>query len=329
MSTPVVHIGIVTFNSLADLPQCFAGIQAQTYPHIRVTVLDNASSDKSADWVTENALQTTLIRSSKNLGFGKGHNQIVETLNQGEFYLALNPDVQMHPTYIEAIVLALIAHPQAACASGKLIQPDGKTLYSVGHAMLQDGFVFNIGHQMPDDERFASSREMFIAPGAALIITSQFLATLPSLFEPVMFMYYEDTDLGWGARRQGWINLYVAEATAYHRGGKPNDALSVEAITNRYLSVFKNAYWPDLIFRNLPYILGHTVLRCVISPRLGFPMAGRLIRLFPVMIGKRRKPVLSRSQMHAWFKWSKTQPIQAFPNFGWRLQQFMKRFQRQ
>lgn len=327
-SHPTVHIGIVTYNSLADLPQCFAGIGQQTYPHIRVTVLDNASADTSADWVAIHHPEAQLIRSSENLGFGRGHNKIASGLGEGDYYMALNPDVKLQPDYISAIIEALTTHPKAGWATGKLIQPDGTTLYSVGHAMLRDGFAFNIGYGLPDHPDFNTSREVFGAPGAAVIMTDRLLAEMRGPFEEVMFLYCEDTDLDWGARRQGWVCLYVAEALAYHRGSKPGDALRVEAITNRYLSVFKNAYWPDLLLRNLPYIIAHTLLRCVITPRLGFRMAKRLVSLFPVLMRKRRKPVLTHQQMRAWFTWSENQPVEGFPSFGWRVRHFIRRFQR-
>ena len=322
---PVVHIGIVTFNSLADLPQCFAGIRQQTYPHIRISVLDNASVDESADWVAANCPDVFLLRSPDNLGFGRGHNRIIGSLADGEYYMALNPDVGLLPGYIEAVVNALESNLSAGWATGKLIQPDGHTLYSIGHALLRDGYAFNIGYGLPDRPDFNISREVFGAPGAAVIFTDRLLAAKPVVFEEVMFLYAEDTDFDWAARRQGWVCLYVAEAIAHHRGSQPKEALRVESLTNRYLSVFKNAYGVDLIFYNLPRIVLHVLLRCVITPRLGLRMAGRLIRLFPVMLGKRQKPVISRQDMHRWFRWSNEQPIEAYPSLMWRLRSFITR----
>lgn len=109
MSTGRVYVGIVSYNSRADLPNCLAGLAAQTYPDVSIWVLDNASEDGSADWLGEHAPHVKLIRSPQNLGFGRGHNQILAAcrLQPDDFYLALNPDVSLEPNYIAALVAGL------------------------------------------------------------------------------------------------------------------------------------------------------------------------------------------------------------------------------
>ncbi len=318
---PQVQVGIVTYNSRDDLPGCFAALARQTYPQIAVTVWDNASSDGSADWAAAHAPDADVIHSAENVGYGRGHNAIAAR-QPDAYYLALNPDARLEPEYIAALVHALEGDPRAGWATGKLLLPvseDGgeddvqagespRTIYSIGHGMLRDGYAFNIGYGEADDARFASGREVFGAPGAAVLIKPALVADLGMLFEPRFFLYNEDTDLDWRAQRAGWTCLYVPDAVATHRGSHPREALRVEALTNRSLSVLRNAYWRDLLIVNLPRIVLHTAVRCVITPRLGLRMARRLLLLGPVMIRLRRKPRRTYAGMQHWFAWSAQQP---------------------
>lgn len=313
MEAPRMLIGIVTYNSLEDLPGCFEGIRAQDYPHLRVTVLDNVSQDGSADWVRQHAPQAQLIVSPRNGGYGYGHNRIIETLQPGEYYLALNPDVRLQPDYVSRVAAALAADPQAGWAVGKLLLPDGKRLYSAGHAVLRNGFAFNIGYGEPsgsnaDGNQWNQLREVFGAAGAAVVIKDTLIAEFGTIFDEAMFLYNEDVDFDWRARRQGWKCLYVPDAAAYHRGSSAGEALQIEAVTNRYLSALKNAYIIDLLTYNLPYIALHTAARIAVTPRLGLKMAARLIRLAPHMLRQRQKPRISRREMRRWFTWSAAQP---------------------
>ena len=141
-------------------------------------------------------------------------------------------------------------------------------IYSVGHALRRDGYAINIGHGLPDDAAYAQSDEIFGAPGAACLIRAELIADLApagELYDARMFMYSEDVDLDWRARRRGWRCWYAADAVAYHTGSNPGPRLKAHAIGNRYLAVLKNACWRDLIIYNLPLILLHCGVRLLVT----------------------------------------------------------------
>jgi GT2 family glycosyltransferase len=312
---PTVHVGIVTYNSRADLPACFAGLAAQTYPALTITVLDNASSDGSAAWVEAYAPGARLIVSAENTGFAGGHNRILAVCapRPGDFYLTLNPDVVMAPSYIAALV-AVCAETGAGWATGKLLllgDAHPPKLYSAGHAMRRDGYAFNIGYGLPDDGRFDSPREVFGAPGAAALISRALIDSIApdrALFDPDLFLYGEDTDLDWRARRQGWRCWYTPAAVATHRGSRTGETMRRLALANRYLSVIKNASLIDLLTFNLPLIVLHVVARLILTPRHGVALAARLARLGPIMWRRRTRPTYPRAALLGWFRRSLTEP---------------------
>jgi GT2 family glycosyltransferase len=314
----MIYVGIVTYNSAADLPDCLDALHAQTYPDVAIVAYDNASRDDSAGWLRTHAPMVRLIEGGENLGYGRAHNYLIRSagLKPGDAYLALNPDAILEPDYLQRLWDALTGDAGAGWATGKLLMKDrdgvpNGLVYSAGHGLLRSGFAFNIGYGLPDGDAYAHSREVFGAPGAAALYRAEMIAALAptgDFFDPAMFMYAEDTDVDWRARRQGWRCRYTAEATAYHRGSSPGGRLKMEAIANRYLSVLKNAYWFDLVIFNVPYMAAHCLARLVVTPRLGMMLIRRLVTRAPDFLRRRVPSKITRSAMAAWFRWSAAQP---------------------
>ncbi|MBZ0298781.1 MAG: glycosyltransferase family 2 protein [Anaerolineae bacterium] len=331
MPKSIVHIGIVTYNSLPDLPDCFAAIRAQTYPHLRVAVLDNASTDGSPEWVATHTPETKLILSPCNRGFAAGHNRLIAaaSLAAQDYYLALNPDVKMTPDYLDNLIRSIDGDDRIGWATGKLLWAgvaavSDAMLYSAGHGLFRSGYAIHIGYNLPDSPAYQESREVFGAPGAAVLMKQAFIRQLSingELYDETFFLYGEDTDLDWRARRQGWACWGVAEAVAYHRHTPASPDLAILAVAHRYLSVIKNAYLLDLLFYNLPLIVGHCVLR-MITPRRGLRLAVTLLRHTPAAWRKRRPPLITRHEMMQWFRWSAAQPTGQPVTFRTRLQAF-------
>lgn len=330
-----VHIGIVAYNSLRDLPDCFEGIGLQTISTLNITVVDNASSDGSAEWVAKNIPTATLIRNSRNIGFGNAHNQIISAVKfaQNDYYLALNPDVLMGPNYIQAIFDAIQDNARIGWATGKLVFPPTedsteRIIYSVGHALFRSGYAVNIGHGMVDDGQFDQSRAIFGAAGAAVLMKAAFIQDLErdgQLYDPDMFLYGEDVDVDWRGQRGGWTCWYMAEAVAVHRGSNPSKNLRNHAVVNRYLSVLKNADGISLIFYNMPLIILHCWFRVMVTPRQGLWMIGRLIRLGPRKFRERQAVMVEKRDMQAWFKWAREQPTNQPTSIGERLRDFWEK----
>jgi GT2 family glycosyltransferase len=308
-----VTVGIVTYNSLHDLPACLAALHAQTYPAITITVVDNASSDETVAWVKAHYPDVWVIENAENVGFGRAHNQAMAGV--ADYYLALNPDAELEPDYIARLVEALErSDPAFGFAVGKLRlkNPNGeRTLYSAGHALTRSGYAFNIGYGLNETPDLTIEREVFGAPGAAALYSGRLIGAIgqgAGLFDPDIFLYGEDTDVDWRARRAGWRCLYVPTAEAYHRGSSPRPELNVLIIGNRYLSAVKNSYPLDLWTLVIPLLILHCAARLVVTPRFGVRLIRHVIREWPRFWRKRGRAALPRSEMLKWYRWSKMQP---------------------
>jgi GT2 family glycosyltransferase len=211
-------------------------------------------------------------------------------------------------------VEALEQH-DAGWGTGKLLQmdeagePTGR-IYSVGHAILRDGYFFNIGYGMDDDGQFDEGREVFGAPGAAALYSAELIEDISyqgEFFDEQIFMYGEDTDVDWRARNEGWKCWYAPRAVAHHRGSETSGNMRDEAVIARYRSVLKNAPLVPLILYNLPVMLGHVILRLLITPRSGSQLFIKSLQLLPSSLNGRKPGISSIGAMNSWFKWSHRQ----------------------
>lgn len=328
MSQTTVHIGIVTYNSMADLPSCINSIQAQTYPHITLMIVDNASTDGSWEWIQQNVSFAKQRCNIHNVGFGRAHNQIIHAIDFApqDVYLVLNPDVVLASDYIEKLLAGMQLH-QADWATGKLLLPNSQSIYSVGHALLRGGYAFNIGYGMPDDERFSVSREVFGAPATALMMSIDLLQAIRcagAVYDEAMFLYAEDVDVDWRARRLGKRCWYIADAVATHRGGQPTPHLYDVALVNRFLMVIKNAQLSDLVGYNLPLMGLHYAFRQMTTPKRGMFILKKLLRHARGAWGLREKTKTAQQMMY-WFHWSQQQPTQTPRSYRQRLLSFLLR----
>ncbi|MDD5467468.1 MAG: glycosyltransferase family 2 protein [Anaerolineales bacterium] len=119
---PFVSVIIVNYNGAHFLPTCLEALRRQTYPGERfeVIVVDNASTDGSLEMLRRDYPAVILLANQANLGFAGGNNAAME-LARGQFLVLLNNDTQAEATWLEALVQAALAHPEAGLVTGHLV----------------------------------------------------------------------------------------------------------------------------------------------------------------------------------------------------------------
>ena len=165
----LVTIGLVTWNNERELPLCLEGLRQQTYPAFEVIAVDNASSDQSLELVRRNVPEAHLIANEENLGYYKAHNQAIE-MAKGEYYLALNPDVQMAPDFCGSMVAALEHRPEYGSVVGKFWLPGGqepKVLDATALFIDRRRHQYLCGHR----ERIAASMIRAVSSSAPRLFT--------------------------------------------------------------------------------------------------------------------------------------------------------------
>jgi len=118
MSEPLVTVVIPTLCGRRWLPDCIAALRRQTFRDFEVVVVDNASEDGTAEWLTHQP-DLRVIRNAQNVGFAAACNQGIQA-SRSPLIALLNDDTQPEPQWLESLVSAMRAgdgRRVGACAS--------------------------------------------------------------------------------------------------------------------------------------------------------------------------------------------------------------------
>jgi len=209
-------------------------------------VVDNASTDGSADMVERDFPQVKLIRANANIGFGEGNNLGVQTA-AGQFLAFLNPDTVVEPGWLEALIAPLEADPLIGLTTARvLLLDDPQRINTCGNEMHYTGLTLCRGMGAKRGA-LAEPADVSAVSGAAFAIRRDLYEALGG-FDGSFFLYMEDADLSLRARLAGYRCRYVPAAVVYHeytlRFG-PRKTYYQER--NRYLMLLKGMRWPTLL----------------------------------------------------------------------------------
>ncbi len=216
---PRVHAIVLTWNGAPLLPDCLRSIEAQRAP-ARVVVVDNASTDDTAALLATGFRSVEHLVLPENLGYGRANNRAMQrALDEGaEFVALVNNDVVLAPDWLDRLLVAADAHPEAGLFTGTLLFHGEETVNSTGLAIDALGRARDRDFRVPLAE--LAREDGFVAgvSGGAALVRGVMLREI-GLFDPAYFAYYEDVDLSLRAARAGWRAFYVRDAVARHRFG--------------------------------------------------------------------------------------------------------------
>jgi GT2 family glycosyltransferase len=212
---PQASVIVLSWNGRDDLPDCLNALLAQDYDELEILVVDNGSSDGSADLVAERFPQVRLIRNERNLGFATGNNIGLRKAN-GDVLVLLNQDTVVQPGWLAGLAEGLLGAPDIGIVGGKACYPDGR-LQHAGGWVDERGAGHHFGHCETDQGQYDVSRDVDFVTGAGLAITRRALETIGGLDEGFSPAYYEDVDWCFRARRAGLRVRYVPGAVFVHR----------------------------------------------------------------------------------------------------------------
>ncbi|MFC1997595.1 glycosyltransferase family 2 protein [Chloroflexota bacterium] len=266
-----VTIAILNWNNCDLLQKSVESVKAQTYPHIRILFLDNASSDDSVCYIRDHYPEIPIKVFPKNIGFSKAHNWGIRN-SQDHCYMPLNPDVSLDPDFVFNMVKVLDENKKIGAVAGKLYFLQGQSeyksyiIYSTGHLLTKSRAPVNRGYKKADNGQYNIQEEIFAANGAAPLYRRKMLEDITlngEYFCDDFFIYGDDHDLGWRAQLRGWKCVYCPRAIGYHigfgSGGMQSFFVKVQFSRNRFLTLVRNDSLRDLIF-DLPYFFSYELI---------------------------------------------------------------------
>lgn len=160
----------------------------------------------------------TLIKNKKNYGFAGGNNVGIRfALNTDSSYiLLLNNDTIVDPDFLTELIKAAKKYKNIGSIQSLLLKPDGKLIDSLGQEIYiwsaMDKGINSTYNPLKKD------REIFGACAAAAIYTKEALKKI-GLFDEDFFVIFEDVDLSWRIRLNGFKSVLAVNSIVYHKRG--------------------------------------------------------------------------------------------------------------
>jgi GT2 family glycosyltransferase len=216
---PTLSYCVVNTNGREYLLACLDAIE-RTHPAAverEILVLDNASTDGSAEAVRAGDGDIRLIALERRAGKGENDSTLMREAD-GRYCLLLNEDSELRPGAAEALVAALEADPRGAAAGAQLLDSGGSPVPcawrfpGVGTALAGAVFLHRL---LTVQSKGSETRRVDWAHSSALLVRREAAAEV-GYMDPEFFVYYDECDFAKRLREAGWHSLFVPAAEAVH-----------------------------------------------------------------------------------------------------------------
>ena len=280
-----VAVAIVSYKSAQLTIDCLSSIEAERSRggiRIRVVVVDNASGDAPAiaETIERNSWSSwvTLVRAPRNGGFAYGNNlafRVAQENGTPDYFHLLNPDTLVREGAIGALVRFLETHPEVGIVGSSFENLDGSDWPIAFHfpslmsEMLQG---MDLGALMRLFKRWTVAQQMTKVAqpidwicGASMLIRPAVLESIGGMDENY-FLYFEETDFCYRAKKAGFATWYVPESRVMHIMGQ-STTVTDETKGRRRLP----SYWFDSRRRYfaMTYGIGHAITIDIVAVLAG------------------------------------------------------------
>ncbi len=276
-SNSMISVVIVNYNGFEYLRNCVNSLLRSDYPFYEIIIVDNGSTDGSVSKTKkefEGRLNKIVILDlSKNLGFAVG-NQIGANKAAGNYIFFLNSDTIIEPSCLGELVKIMDGDSSIGVAQPKILLMDkANTFDSAGGIISIFGVIRIRGMNDKDIGQFNRIEEISFAKGAAMIVRKKIWKVLEG-FDPLFFVYSEETDFCWRVWLSGYRVIFAPSATVYHKGAATSikfgyyfaRVLMFQYYRNQIITVVKNLSLRNLI-KIVPGLFGLNLVQLVLQIR--------------------------------------------------------------
>lgn len=235
-----VSIVIVNWNTRDILRDCLISIARETQQPHEVIVVDNASSDGSADLVRDEFPDVRLIANDANRGFAAANNQGLE-IARGDNLLLLNPDTIILNGAIDTMLDWLAQHPDVGCVGCQVLEdedtiqrtcfadpgPGNLALSEFGLRRLSPQNRF-LSHAEYGNWDRRSEREVDVVSGMFMLVPRRVFEAV-GLLDEAFFVYSEEADWCRRIRDAGWRCVFAPEAQILHLDGGGKSTVQIRS----------------------------------------------------------------------------------------------------
>lgn len=253
---PKIVVSTLTWNQRADTLECLASLQKVNYGNFEIAVVDNGSTDGTAEAIRAQYPKVHLVVNETNTGCAEGVNGEIRFAlsTDAEFLFILGNDTIVDPEVLRELVAVAQSDEKIGIVSPKVYYYDKPGIIWAARGGFFDwkkgrfaGFVQNV----PDDGSHDGDRDFGFFPGGFTFIRRKALEQT-GLLDPEYFIYYDDADWYFKVKKHGWRFAFAPKAKVWH---KPSSSVGMESPTfyyyrtrNRLLFMKKTAKLSDWFF---------------------------------------------------------------------------------
>ena len=242
---PNISVVLVSYNTIEMTITALNHLYASSHNlEMDVIVIDNASKDHSAEVLRREYPQIKLIENKKNVGFGRANNQALPFI-KSRYVLLLNTDAFVEPDSIAKTVQYMDANPKCGILGVKLLGRDGELQPSCRFFPTPWNIFLNRTGlnrifkrtKMVDDMSWdhATIRDCDWVPGCYYLVRKEVIEQV-GLFDPRYFLYSEEMDHCFAAKKAGWVVTYFPYTSVVHIGGESAKADGEITASGRQIS---------------------------------------------------------------------------------------------
>jgi len=217
---PKVSVIIVNWNGAEHLRICLPSLASQSFKSLEIIVVDNRSSDDSAEVTRSNKARWLPLEN--NLGLAPALNRGA-TIAKGDLLLFVNNDMRFDPGFVSALVEPLERDEEIFATDGMQFNWDGSVR---GHLAARLTNISSRGDFSTElvpglyfyQQEKAEQTQVFMASAACMMVRKVLFERLGG-FDDRLPLGYEDVEICWRAWVQQWKTLYVPTAICWHRVG--------------------------------------------------------------------------------------------------------------
>lgn len=268
----IATVVIPNLNGMRYLKECLDSLMTQSRQDFSVLLIDNGSTDGSADYVESHYPEVTVKRHETNMGFCFAVNEGIR-MAKTPYVILLNNDTACDPAFVEKLTAAMEKEKKCfSCASRMVRMDDPGKMDDGGDYYCALGWAYALGKGRPAAS-YGRRRRIFSACAGAAIYRREIFDEI-GLFDEVHFAYLEDVDIAYRARIAGYYNLYVPEAVVRHVGSATSGSVYNEfkirySSRNSIYLVYKNMPWPQILL-NLPFLAVGFLIKMIFFAQKGY-----------------------------------------------------------
>jgi len=276
VTVPCVYIVIPSWNLRDPLLECLRSLMSLDYARYQVVVVDNASTDGTAEAVRGISADVRVVASEVNRGYAGGLNLGIRlALEEGaDYVLALNNDTVVEPGCLKRLVEVAESDVTVGIVSPKVLyESNPSILFGLGdRSFWWLPMPLGVGYRKHDGPQYSGIMEFDYVTGCAMLIKRKLFEEI-GLFDTSFFMYYEDSDFCRRARDRGFRIMCVGDAIVWHKaklsGNKDHAATKQIRAKNkvRFYRRYRHGLLPILTYLYLLLSASWTVLDDLLAGR--------------------------------------------------------------